>query len=1116
MEFFSKIKLKGDRNMVEIKKFALVVCVAMLTVSGFSAEKIKVAIYKEDSEGIKTYGETGIYDTLKETSDIGPEYIPEMTPEKLKDFDVLIITKKGWNKTDYKPENWKENVRKWVQEGHGVVAMHETAGCSIPAAKRHYKWDLFPEIGKGYRVLKGQEIVMSVGHPITKNAAPNISIPNQVFRQGFSDYMIFTTGKDGNRVALGIRNDVKSKKLLMTQPVILAGAFGKGRVVLNGMLTGFDPNTGLEKIPSGAERHILLDVIRWLIGKKTIKKVAPPNFYIGSPLGSSDSKWAQSPDGLVLEKTMSTEQLVKLNKAFLDPILAKVNPPKLAKDIAGLSIGILEGGKSKEWFDSLKKAGCNNVKTLTPKEIEEGLAGISVLVIANALLERKYVPVIKAFLDKGGKLLATEGAGYDSKNGKFYLTETLNAGTYIDTVGVEYFSLFMPEEFKRKEVDKRRGELIIEHCKTAMKNGAAGMSYFTVANLLKPQSGRLDISKQDSSILKWNLFEDHKKEVEYVTRMSPFWKSNNSPVLKNLPFMPQIGYFGSRHIQIRDVDPKALAEDLKEIGINILTVQFGYVNRFFTKESEKGHVTVLREKILDRLEPELKKRGIHLWVNIFPSRGTRKIYCQNNPDECMVNSAGETVEIICPVKGKKGYKYNFDILEKLFSKYPYISGISLDEPHILPNCCFCPSCKKLFQQMFPDKKMTLNSNEFRKLREYIWAEYYVKPYAAFLRKHRPRKGVLMLASPGHHKPNWSMNSYELANSGVQLFANENAQTRSQCMFDEIWAKYKLKFVPCDKLALVEKHPLLEGVDPNKIGKQAVKADVFHGANTLAYVIDDECSYPGIIASNDTSSVYFAFDPLVQDKFVVNALNWFIGNDHHDVPEGMVLVPAGKFKMKIPREEMTAGRLPDEMIEKEVFVDKFYLSKCEVTNKEYEQFDPKHQRSELSKGDDMPVTNISMADAKKYCNWRSSLEDLESVYIEDKNGRMVTDLSKNGYRLPTVSEWQKAATGPEYFKYAWGNVWWRANGRVGMEFNEGAVKVGSYFPNYYGLFDMTGNAWEWCEGYEKFPFKQGRICGGTWHSRTTDCRVNFYNFLKTNLRRCTIGFRCARNGKPIQP
>jgi len=1075
-----------------------------------SDKKIRAAVYRESETGLSTYGEKGIFDTLKGNSDIEPEYIPEMTPEKLKDFDVLIIIKKGWNKTDYVPENWKENVRNWASEGHGVMAMHETAGCAPNPAKRYYKWDLFPEIGTGYRVIPEREIVMNVGHPITKNAAPNLSIPNQVFRQQYSDYMILTTGKSGTRVGMGITKDEKNKKLVMTHPVILAGLFGKGRVILNGMLTGYDFETGLEKMPSGAERHILIDGVRWLAGRLPEKQEGQSSNFlsVGTVLGESDSIWRQGPDGLVLEKALSSEQLAEINKSFLQPIIEKINPPKLNRNITGLAIGILEGGKSKEYSEALKKIGCSNVKTITVKDIEEGLPEISVLVIAASPLEKKYIPIIKAFLEKGGKLLATENAGYDIENGKYNLTNILHAGIYIDTIGIEYFSLFMPEEFKTKEFDPRRGEWIIDRCRTAFKNGASGMAYFTVTEFLKPQSALLDISGQNSSVLRWNFFEDHKKEIRYVTETAPLWKSGHAPILKSLPLIPQLGYLGPRHTQVRDTDVPAMVEKLKKSGINILTIQFSYIDRFFEEESAKGHVTVLREKILDKFAPELEKKGIQLWVNVIPSRGISTEYCKAHPEECIIDSQGKTVNIICPLRSQKGYELNFKILEKLFEKYPYLSGISLDEPRIEPNHCFCPECKKLFQKMFPGKPMELNSEEFRKLRECIWTTYFVKPYAQFLRKHRPVNGTLMLASPGHHKPMWSMDSYELANSGVQMFANENAQTKSQCQYDEFWAKHELKKIPCNKLTIFQNHPILNEIDISKIGKEAVKTDVFHGGEAIAYITDGTVSYPGIVTADDSSSIYFAFDPLVQEKFLSNSLAWFIENDWHNIPQSMVPIPAGKFKMKLPRKEMTAGRLPDEMLTEEVFVNKFYLNKYEVTNKEYEKFDSVHKRSELSKDDDMPVTNITMLDAKKYCNWRSIQEKLEPVYANDKN--MTANLSKNGYRLPTVVEWQKAASGPQDYKYSWGNFWWRSNGRIGMDFASGAVKVGSYFQNFYGLYDMTGNVWEWCEGYEDFPCRQGRICGGDWISDETESRINFYNFLKDNLWRCTIGFRCARN------
>jgi len=62
----------------------------------YGAEKIKVGIYKEDEAGLKTFGETGIYEALQAENDIAPAFVSEMSAAALKDFDVLIITKKGW------------------------------------------------------------------------------------------------------------------------------------------------------------------------------------------------------------------------------------------------------------------------------------------------------------------------------------------------------------------------------------------------------------------------------------------------------------------------------------------------------------------------------------------------------------------------------------------------------------------------------------------------------------------------------------------------------------------------------------------------------------------------------------------------------------------------------------------------------------------------------------------------------------------------------------------------------------------------------------------------------------------------------------------------------------
>jgi len=1074
----------------------------------FAGEKTRVGIYKEDMDGLSTYGEKGMFDALKETDDIEPRYLSEISTEALKDFDVLIISKRNWNKTDYRPDDWKEDVRNWVRGGHGVMCMHETAGCTVPRWQRHYQWDLFPEIGKGFRVVQGKEIVMVVGHPITKNAAPNQVIPNQVFRQSFSDHMTFYPGKASARIAYGIRVDEPSSQFVMDNPVILAGTFEKGRVILNGMLLGFDEETGLEKSPEKAERHLLLDGVRWLASRQSDKKVSSANAFIGAIIGPSDGVWREGPDGLMLVKGVSAASQSEADQVFLKPILAKVNPPALSKDIGSLSVGIVKHEDSGKWLDALKNDGCGNVREISENDFEDGLQGVSVLIVGDTPVNAKYVPVIKNFIGKGGKLIAAGSAGFDTKTGKYNLADVVFAGKHINTIGVEYFSMIMPEEFRRKEIDKRRADWIVNRFETAYKNGADGMAYFTVDQLFKPEAARLDENTPNGAIQNWNSLEDYGREVGSTISNAPLWKKEKELVLSALPDIPQIGFVILRHTQVMDLNAKQIAEECKDSGINIVTVQEAYLDRMFLPEHEKDNITKLRETYFERIGPELGKRGISLWVNVFPSRGISKEYCTSHPDETKIDSQGKNTTELCPVKNGKGFKYNLEYLERVFSKYPYLSGISLDEPSMKVNECFCDACKALFAQKFPAGKMDVNSDDFRKFREYIWCDYYVKPYAELLRRHRPVNGVLMLAAPGIQKA-WGMSIDGLSGSGIQVFANENAQTQSDLKFHDYWARYSLDYFPCTRTAFVKKHPLLKKTETISVGGKAVAVDIFKGAETLAYVSDGSRSYPGIVVANDTSTVYFSFNPLDTPNLIANTLHWFIENDRHDVPRGMAVIPAGNFSMKTPKDDPVSTRFPEDMVTKETFVGKFYLDIVEVANREYEKYDPNHKRGDLSAGDDMPVVNVSMNDAKKYCNWMSVSAGLSPVYTPAGNN-FKTDLSKNGYRLPTVAEWQKAAAGSERNRYSWGNHYWKASGRVGMDFSDGAAATGSYRPNYYGIYDMTGNVWEWCEDYEAFPKRQGRICGGAWHNDERECDVCFYNFLYENHTRSTIGFRCARN------
>jgi formylglycine-generating enzyme required for sulfatase activity len=124
------------------------------------------------------------------------------------------------------------------------------------------------------------------------------------------------------------------------------------------------------------------------------------------------------------------------------------------------------------------------------------------------------------------------------------------------------------------------------------------------------------------------------------------------------------------------------------------------------------------------------------------------------------------------------------------------------------------------------------------------------------------------------------------------------------------------------------------------------------------------------------------------------------------------------------------------------------------------------------GTNMPVTQVDWYNVVKWLNARSEMEAGRTpVYYRDatqtavyRTGRLdlpdnAVRWAANGYRLPTEAEWEYAARGGLAAKtYPWGNDTLdatRANYNAG-----GAVNVGLYAPNDYGLYDMAGNVFQW--------------------------------------------------------
>ena len=259
------------------------------------------------------------------------------------------------------------------------------------------------------------------------------------------------------------------------------------------------------------------------------------------------------------------------------------------------------------------------------------------------------------------------------------------------------------------------------------------------------------------------------------------------------------------------------------------------------------------------------------------------------------------------------------------------------------------------------------------------------------------------------------------------------------------------------------------------------------------------------------------------------------------PENFVLIKGGSFRMGSPETE--AWRSADET-QHSVTVSDFYMSKYELTQKEYEEITGSNPSS--FSGGNLPVENITWLDAAAYCNARSEKEGLIPVYTID--GQNVSwDRSANGYRLPTEAEWEYACragtTTPFYMENSpsaeeanyYGhypyeiedNYFSQGNLEVKPgEYRETTVPVDSFSENPYGLYNMHGNVSEWVwDYYGDYPTDEQtdpagpasgtlRVYrGGGWNDFAKNMRSAYRAALEQNNSSFNLGIRLVLNASP---
>jgi formylglycine-generating enzyme required for sulfatase activity len=171
------------------------------------------------------------------------------------------------------------------------------------------------------------------------------------------------------------------------------------------------------------------------------------------------------------------------------------------------------------------------------------------------------------------------------------------------------------------------------------------------------------------------------------------------------------------------------------------------------------------------------------------------------------------------------------------------------------------------------------------------------------------------------------------------------------------------------------------------------------------------------------------------------------------------------------------------------------------------------------GDNYPAQTLNWYDAVKWCNAKSEKEGKTPVYqtngIPYRTGQITPSLdsSAKGYRLLTEAEWEWAARGGRQthgYTYSGSNDL-NAVGWYGDYVGGPSHAVATKNANELGIYDMSGNAWEWCDAwYPGFEGSKKMIRGGVWNYGADYCTVNFRGNAPLNTRYYYIGFRFARS------
>ncbi len=166
------------------------------------------------------------------------------------------------------------------------------------------------------------------------------------------------------------------------------------------------------------------------------------------------------------------------------------------------------------------------------------------------------------------------------------------------------------------------------------------------------------------------------------------------------------------------------------------------------------------------------------------------------------------------------------------------------------------------------------------------------------------------------------------------------------------------------------------------------------------------------------------------------------------------------------------------------VEPFYVSRTVVTNLQYEEFDPGHERAALTPDDGHPVVGVSLAEAREYCTWYA-------------------DLSHKPFRLPTDAEWDHLCRAERDTRFFWGKRPDRADRYVCDADNfDGRLVLEAKNTNPFGLHDVLGTVWEWTD--------DATARGGSYLTARADLSCGLLGARDPAVGHPDVGFRIVRS------